>query len=345
MRIINYEKIARGLIDSDIYNMLFKLHESKGRLNAYIDIMTSDLKSFELSAKLQGIEAMNNTFGNFIASKSIEELYLNRNKPRNEKEIFVCGYRDVISIATNNYARIIIMPEFIDRLAMELSRYEDKPDKKSFYSISSPLMTNTDLENIDDSCLLNICQEYNREAAISEFDVIVLISIFLCDFINIKAYNNATFPLAFCLLNILLCKNGYMIGKYISLEKILIDRVDEYRNMIAAITFEQNAELISYKNSLKLVINVVIIAYNRFFELLKISQNRSMSKPEKIAVVIECCEQSINKKEIMELCPDISVSTIEHTLNKMLENGLIEKVGGGRSTAYKKTNRIEKMYK
>ena len=44
----------------------------------------------------------------------------------------------------------------------------------------------------------------------------------------------------------------------------------------------------------------------------------------------------ITKADIVELCPDISLATIENTLNALLTGGYIEKHGKSRGTYYTK---------
>ncbi len=337
MRIINYEKIAKALVNSDVYNMLSILHEHKGEHRAYEENFAEILKSFELSAKTQGIEMMNNMFGSFIAVKSIEELLSSRKNPATEKEVFACGYRDILGIATNNYDKIRINPEFIDRLCFELLEYE-----KIFYQsslsrghcISRCLIADNCLSEELSYKLSEICLELNREIAIAEFDSLVLISVYVFDFIKSNAYDRATVPLGIAILIMLLCRSGYTIGKYISLESILNDNLEEFITILNGDFKEENCENNAYYEFLCFILKILNIAYKRFFVLIKLSRNKSLSKPEKVRMVIKNSDIEITKKDILNLCPDISNSTVEHTLNELLEKGIIRKVRGGRSTAY-----------
>ena len=61
-----------------------------------------------------------------------------------------------------------------------------------------------------------------------------------------------------------------------------------------------------------------------------------MSKPDRIKTLIDNKLGKITKKEIMDLCPDISKVTVERTLTDLVKNGYIKKVGSGPSTAYVK---------
>ena len=61
--------------------------------------------------------------------------------------------------------------------------------------------------------------------------------------------------------------------------------------------------------------------------LAKIQSTTSSNKIEGIS--------PINKSYLMEKCPDISETTIECSLNSLLNDHKIEKISGGRFTEYK----------
>ena len=61
---------------------------------------------------------------------------------------------------------------------------------------------------------------------------------------------------------------------------------------------------------------------------------KDLSKPDRIREVIKNKIGKITKKEIIEVCPDISKTTIERTLVNLQETNEIIKVGGGRYTSY-----------
>ena len=54
-----------------------------------------------------------------------------------------------------------------------------------------------------------------------------------------------------------------------------------------------------------------------------------MSKPDRVKAVFDRKVGKITKADIVERCPDISLSTIENTLNALLTGGYIEKYGNG----------------
>ena len=75
-------------------------------------------------------------------------------------------------------------------------------------------------------------------------------------------------------------------------------------------------------------------AYNEFESRVEHLKHRSLSKPDRIKAVIDSKVGKITKKEIMELCPDISKVTVERTLTDLVKSGYIAKIGAGPSTGY-----------
>lgn len=63
-------------------------------------------------------------------------------------------------------------------------------------------------------------------------------------------------------------------------------------------------------------------------------QDRSLSKPERVRKLFDSTMQKLSKRMIMEKCPDISMSTIEVALARLLKEGYIIKTGSGKNTAY-----------
>ena len=90
----------------------------------------------------------------------------------------------------------------------------------------------------------------------------------------------------------------------------------------------------SYEPFVKYYLGIMLKAYNEFESRVEYLKHRSLSKPDRIKAVIDNKVGKITKKEIMELCPDISKITVERTLTNLVKSGYIAKVGAGPSTGY-----------
>ncbi len=85
---------------------------------------------------------------------------------------------------------------------------------------------------------------------------------------------------------------------------------------------------------MKYYLGIMIKACNEFESRVEHLKNRKLSKPERMKAVIDQKVGKITKKEIMDLCPDISKTTVERTLTDLVKSGYIAKVGSGPSTGY-----------
>ena len=125
---------------------------------------------------------------------------------------------------------------------------------------------------------------------------------------------------------LLFYKAGYIVGKYISMEMY-------YEALQASSTGWHEGEN-SYEPFVKYYLGIMLKAYNEFESRVEHLKHRSLSKPDRIKAVIDNKVGKITKKEIMELCPDISKITVERTLTNLVKSGYIAKVGAGPSTGY-----------
>lgn len=88
------------------------------------------------------------------------------------------------------------------------------------------------------------------------------------------------------------------------------------------------------KTVISLLLGIMLKAYNEFENRVEHLKYHNLSKPDRIKAVIDNKVGKITKKEIMELCPDISKVTVERTLTDLVKSGYIAKVGAGPSTGY-----------
>ena len=130
----------------------------------------------------------------------------------------------------------------------------------------------------------------------------------------------------------------YIVGKYISLETLIEQSKDSYYDVLydSSVNWHENKS--DYSPFIRYYLGVLQKAYHEFEERITHLQYKGLSKPERVKAVIERKIGKITKREIMESCPDISVITVERTLTKLVKDGYIIKIGGGRSAAYGKTD-------
>ena len=137
---------------------------------------------------------------------------------------------------------------------------------------------------------------------------------------------------------LLLYRAGYIVGKYISLEKLIENSKDTYYEVLQDSSIQWHDNENDYLPFVRYYLGILEKAYNEFEDRVSFLSQKGLSKPERIKAIIDSRIGKITKKEIAGLCPDISNVTIERTLTELVKQGYLVKIGGGRTTAYAKAD-------
>ena len=127
----------------------------------------------------------------------------------------------------------------------------------------------------------------------------------------------------------------YQICKYISIERLIEDSSDEYYSAIAESLAYWEDGFNDYRPFVKYILETILKAYKEFEERTVYIVVEPKSKPERVQQFIMDAKSEVIKRDIEYYCPDISETTIEIALRKLKDNGIIEKIGGGRYTKYR----------
>jgi Fic family protein len=160
--------------------------------------------------------------------------------------------------------------------------------------------------------------------------------MFILDFLCIHPFNDGNGRMSRLLTLLLFYRTGYIVGKYISIEKLIENSKDTYYEALHISSEGWHDNQNDYLPFVHYYLGVLLKAYREFEERVDYLKYRGLSKPDRIKVVIDRKLGKITKKEIIELCPDISKVTIERTLTALVKEGFIVKVGAGRTVAYSK---------
>ncbi|SUY45753.1 regulatory protein [Clostridium putrefaciens] len=162
----------------------------------------------------------------------------------------------------------------------------------------------------------------------------MLISKFIIDFLCIHPFNDGNGRMSRLLTLLLLYQQGYIVGKYISIEMIIEKTKETYYDTLKESSALWHEGKNNYAPFVKYYLSVILSAYKEFASRVETIINKGLTKSERIRYIFSNKVGKITKSEIAALCPDISVTTIEKALSDLLKEEYIIKVGIGRSTAY-----------
>ncbi|MDY4920042.1 MAG: Fic family protein [Phascolarctobacterium sp.] len=343
MRNFDYIKAPEKLLTAEIVQLVGNIREHKGKQELFIEANIDELKTLLEVALIQSTGASNRIEGIFTTDKRLEELVSQKSEPRNRYEQEIAGYREVLALIHESYEYINIRPNIILQLYRDLYSFAQIDVS---YKNSDNIIAETDAEGHQHArfvpvpafqtveAMESLCFNFLEAWNVSKVDKLILIPMFILDFLCIHPFNDGNGRMSRLLTLLLFYKAGYIVGKYVSLEMLIEKTKETYYEVLQASSLGWHEGQNSYEPFIKYYLGIVLKAYNEFEDRVEHLKYRKLSKPERIKEIFNKKLGKITKREIMELCPDISKVTVERTLVELVKTGYIEKVGGGRSTAY-----------
>ena len=345
MRLFDYRKEPEKLLTPEIVQMIAGIHEHKGRQELFLEADIDELKTLLEVALIQSTGASNRIEGIYTTDKRLKELVEQKAEPRNRSEQEIAGYREVLATIHESYEYIVPRPNLILQLHRDLYSYSQSAVGGS-YKNADNVIAETDEEGRQKTRFIPVpafqtaeameemCRAFLEAWEADHMDKLLLIPMFILDFLCIHPFNDGNGRMSRLLTLLLYYKAGYLVGKYISME-MLIERTKEtYYEALQASSIGWHENENSYEPFVKYYLGIIQKAYNEFESRVEHLKNRSLSKPERIKAMIDQKVGKITKKEIMETCPDISKTTIERTLTDLVKSGYIAKVGSGPTIGY-----------
>lgn len=345
MRSFDYIKTPEQLLTSEIVQMVGSIHEHKGKQELFLEANIDELKTLLEVALIQSTGASNRIEGIFTTDKRLEELVSRKAEPRNRSEQEIAGYREVLATIHESYEYINPRPNTILQLHRDLYSFSHGNAGGS-YKNSDNVIAETDEEGHQkarfipvpafqtEDAMSELCTSFLEAWEADHMDKLILIPIFILDFLCIHPFNDGNGRMSRLLTLLLFYKCGYIVGKYVSIEMLIEKTKETYYEVLQASSKGWHENKNNYEPFVKYYLGIILKAYKEFEGRVEHLKNRSLSKPDRIKAVIDNKVGKITKKEIMELCPDISKVTVERTLTELVKRGYIAKVGAGPSTGY-----------
>lgn len=345
MRTYDYNNKWQQLLTPEIVTMLSQIHEFKGEQNLFIEAQSDTLTQLVEIAKIQSTEASNKIEGIFTSDERLKKLVTNKTTPRSRNEQEIAGYRDVLSTIHDNYEFIPVRPSIILQLHRDLYKFSGK-SIGGVYKNADNVIAEEDNEGnrfvrfqpipaweTPDS-IEALCDAFDDVIARNEADPLLIIPMFILDFLCIHPFNDGNGRMSRLLTLLMLYRAGYIVGKYISIEKVIETTKDTYYETLQSSSQGWHEEENDYAHFVRYMLGVILSAYRDFSSRVRVLTTSGMSKPDRIREIIKNTLGKITKTEIMQKCPDISQVTVQRTLNDLIKNGDIIKIGGGRYTSY-----------
>lgn len=344
MRIFDYDKFSTVLWDSEILGLVAQIHEYKGRQDLFLKQQPAVLNKLIDIAKIQSTEASNKIEGIVTTNTRIQQLYNEKTTPRNRDEEEIMGYRDVLNTIHAHYEYIPLQPSYILQLHRDLYQYSEKSIGGRFKNTQN-VITKTNPDGRREvlftplapyetpNAIEAICDNFNRAYDNQSVDPLILIPIFINDFLCIHPFNDGNGRMSRLLTTLLLYRCGYVVGRYISLESKIEKTKESYYDALLA----SDQGWYECKNDttyfIKYLLKIILAAYRDFEGRVRLIDEK-LTALELVRNAIDNKYGKFTKSEIMELVPTVGRASVENSLKKLVQEGSIIKEGRGRATYY-----------
>ena len=344
MRTFNYSKIKEEKWDSEILSLIAAIYKEAGKQEMYLKQRPQELEKLVEIAKIQSTEASNAIEGIVTTNTRIKQLVTEKTTPKNRNEQEIAGYRDVLNIIHESFEAIPITKNYILQLHKILYSHMNNPIAGKTKTVQNYISATypdghvetlfTPLNPVDTPIALDcICNEYNRVIGNMEVEPLIAIPTFIHDFLCIHPFNDGNGRMSRLLTTLLLYRCGFYVGKYISLEAKIAKNKDLY---YASLNDSQHNWHDSNDNKvpfIKYILGTILSAYKDFEERFNLIE----TKKSALEIVREATYIKIGKftkQDIKELCPSLSISSIEGSLRKLVELEEIARIGKGKNISY-----------
>lgn len=344
MRDFNYSKIKEQKWDSEVLSLIAAIYKYAGKQELYLKQRPDELGKLVEIAKIQSTESSNAIEGIVTTNTRIKQLVEESTTPKNRDEEEIAGYRDVLNIIHESFDAIPITKNYILQLHKILYSHMNNPiagqtktvqnyisatypdgHTEVFFTPMAPFETPKALEKI--------CEEYNRVIGNLEVEPLIAIPVFIHDFLCIHPFNDGNGRMSRLLTTLLLYRSGFYVGKYISLEAKIAKNQDLYYEALGKAQkgwHEGEEDVVPF---IKYLLGTILAAYKDFEDRFEIIGEK-LPALEMVRKATKNKIGKFSKQDIREICPSLSISSIEGSLRTLVKEGELMRGGSGKATYY-----------
>ena len=272
MRNYDYRNKWQKLLTPEVVSLLTQIHEYKGEQTLFIEAKADTLTQLVEIAKIQSTEASNKIEGIYTSDDRLKSLVLSKTTPRTRNEQEIAGYRDVLATIHENHDYIPAKPSIILQLHRDLYKFSGKSIGGN-YKTADNVIAEEDGEGNrfvrfqpvaaweTPQAVNELCVAFDEVLATTQADPLLIIPMFILDFLCIHPFNDGNGRMSRLLTTLLLFRNGFFVGKYISIEAQIAKSEDLYYSTLGQAQkgwHEGEADVVPF---IKYLLGTILAAY------------------------------------------------------------------------------------
>ena len=345
MRKFDFTFLEQDKIPGDLINVLTDIYlmkrDNDGRKEKYGTVFTE----LEKIAIVQSVKGSNAIEGILTTEDRINEIVNRSSAPLNHNEEEIVGYRDALNLVHNNYqnlsfseTNILSLHKTMLRIAKANAAGKYKEHDNAIMEIKADGTRSVRFTPISASetkeAMNQLVLAYMDARDNSNINQLLLIPCVILDFLCIHPFSDGNGRMSRLLTLLLLYKAGFDAGKYISFEEQINKAKGHYYESLRKSSVSWHNNKNDYFFFVENFLITLFTCYKELDKRFATVNSKKVNKTSRIEATILNSALPISKKEISDILPDVSVTTIETVLGKMLKEGRILKIGAGKNTKY-----------
>ena len=351
MKTFGTDYLETLVIPNRLFTVIRQLGEYKGRQDLHRKQAPEMLENLRQVAVIQSTESSNRLEGITADLKRIRALIEEKTTPANRSEAEIAGYRDVLNTIHQNHEQISFTPNIVLQLHRDLMKYAGKEGGRWK---SAP---NQILETLPDGTrhirfepvaphqtadyMRTLHEDYRGQMTLQRWEPLLLAAFYVLDFLCIHPFLDGNGRMARLLTVLMLYQQGYEVGRYISLERIVEQTKESYYD-----TLYQSSQ--QWHNSrhdpwpwTEYFLGVLLAAYSEFEDRFQHISSGPGSKTDMILGAINSFFKEFRISDLEIACPTVSRDMIRHVLFRLRDEGKIMPISKGRGAKWQKL--VEKV--
>lgn len=345
MNQFDYTQSLPKLLTPEIVNAVSMIHEYRGRQARLSHMIPEVLQHLVEIAKIQSVGASNRIEGIQTSDERLRQLVEGDITPKNRSEREILGYRYVLDLIHTYHAGMSVTPNVILQLHRDLYRYLDVSIaghwKDSDNIIQERLADGTARTRFVPTsaamtpfAMESLCAEYQQQIDTGRYDPLVVVAQFVFDFVSIHPFSDGNGRMSRLLTLLLLYRQGYEVGKYISIEHEIEQTKRTYYEVLRSSSVGWETGTYDCAPFVEYLLGVILACYRDFDERAMLADT-VLTDQERVSMVLSSSFADMSKRELQEKLPSMSEQKLARILQALQGEGYVEKIGSARLTRYR----------
>ena len=323
--------------------LMNSISEYKGKQELYAKQSPQILKTLLEAALIESAESSNRIEGVTVDKARLKPLVIGHSKPRDRSEEEVAGYRKALDLIHTKHKSLRITPEMIKELhrlcrgeSWDAGKWKGKDNDiirkhldgrvevifKPVSAAKTPKM------------MKQLCLAYEHSISQLKYPDLYAVACLVFDFLSIHPFRDGNGRVSRLLTLLALYQHGFMVGKYISIERIVEQSKETYYETLNKSSQEWHEAKHDVMPWFNYFIGTVLAAYKEFEEQ---AGNIKPTRGAKTEIVIDTIGKQAGDFSISDIeraCPSVSRVMIKKVLFQMRNEKKIKSLGKGQSAKW-----------